>query len=106
MNDAIRVQRSQPEEDFVAHSTERSNGLKPRFGGDRARPFFRVDLRGEKRWLLGDRAWVALTAELLNATFAHEVVGRRCSTTGTGTVCRESGVGPVTIPSVGVEAAF
>jgi TonB family protein len=81
--------------------SEPDSSTAPRFGGDRAAPFFRVDLRGEKRWPLGEHAWVALTAELLNATFAHEVVGRRCTTT-----CKESGVGPVTIPSVGVEAVF
>jgi hypothetical protein len=86
--------------------TETGLSAAPRFGGDRATPFFRVDLRGEKRWLLGKRSWIALTAELLNATFGHEVVGRKCTTTSTGTICRESGVGPLTIPSLGLEAAF
>ncbi|MBN1606592.1 MAG: energy transducer TonB [Polyangiaceae bacterium] len=81
--------------------TQTTSPQGPRFGGDRAAPFFRIDVRGEKRWPLGEHAWVAATAELLNATFAHEVVGRTCITT-----CRESRVGPVTIPSIGVEAAF
>lgn len=81
--------------------TETVSPAGPHFGGDRAAPFFRVDLRAEKRWPIGKHAWWAATAEIINATLAHEVVGRLCTTS-----CRESRIGPVTIPSVGVEAAF
>jgi hypothetical protein len=74
----------------------------PRFGGRRADPFLRVDLRVEKRWVLGEHAWWSVMAEVLNATLAKEVTGRRCDEES----CSESVVGPVTIPSIGVAAAF
>ena len=83
----------------VPTQTETEQG--PLFGGDRTPPFFRIDLRVEKRWILSETASWAVTAELLNATLAKEVTGRKCTTT-----CTESRVGPVTIPSVGVEAMF
>jgi hypothetical protein len=71
-------------------------------GFGRAHPFFRVDLRLEKRWVLSDRAWWAFTAELFNATLSTEVTSRTCTRNG----CYSEELGPVTIPSLGVEAAF
>lgn len=73
----------------------------PLFGGERAPAFFRADLRVEKRWILSEQVSLAAVAEVLNATLAQEVTGRKCTAT-----CTESRVGPITIPSVGVEAAF
>jgi TonB family protein len=78
-----------------------------RFDGVRTPAFFRLDVRGEKRWPLGEHAWIAATAELMNATLAQEVTSRTCTTpVGAATVCAEDRVGPVTLPSIGVEAAF
>jgi hypothetical protein len=71
-------------------------------GYGRADPFVRLDLRLEKRWVLSERAWWALTAELFNATLSTEVTSRTCTSSG----CYSEELGPVTIPSIGVEAAF
>jgi len=55
--------------------------------------FYRLDLRLEKRWMLGETSWISFVAELMNATLNTE------------TVLGEE-IGPVTIPSIGVEGAF
>ena len=60
---------------------------------DRDPFFYRIDLRIEKRWVFTDTVWLSFVAEMLNATMHKEVLmGRQ--------------VGPVSIPSVGVEGAF
>jgi TonB family protein len=69
----------------------------------RTAPFYRIDWRLEKRWLIGDSgAWWALVFEVLNTTLHKEVINRSCS----AYVCREQEIGPVTIPSIGAEASF
>jgi len=55
--------------------------------------FFRLDLRVEKRWLVGARGYLSLVFELLNATLSKETIASQT-------------IGPVTIPSIGVEAGF
>ncbi len=65
-------------------------------------PFFRVDLRLEKRWQLGQKAWIAAVAEWMNATLSKEAVSTRCTLQG----CESQTIGPVTIPSLGVEGGF
>ncbi len=55
--------------------------------------FYRLDLRLEKRWILGESAWIAFVAEIMNTTLNKE------------TLLGEE-IGPVTIPSLGVEGAF
>lgn len=67
----------------------------------RGSPFFRLDLRAEKRFLIGQRGYLDLVAEVLNATSTREVVRLDC-----GQICRERTAGPVVLPSVGVEAGF
>jgi hypothetical protein len=75
----------------------------PEFVGEnRPPPFFRLDLRAEKRWLLGRDAWWAIVAEVLNATASQEIVGRSCNPTR----CTDSPVGPLVLPSLGVELGF
>jgi TonB family protein len=59
----------------------------------RGAPFFRLDLRLEKRWTWGERAWLAFVAELMNSTLSKESLGGQ-------------DVGPITIPSLGLEAGF
>ena len=44
----------------------------------------------------------ALVLEVLNTTLHKEVISRSCS----AYVCRDQEIGPVTIPSIGVEGAF
>jgi hypothetical protein len=69
----------------------------------RSRPFFRLDVRFEKRWPRGtDGAWVSFVVEVLNATLTQEVVSYECDEVE----CREETIGPVTIPSIGLEGAF
>ena len=55
--------------------------------------FYRIDWRIEKKWTFGDRLWLAFVAEMLNTTFNKESVGGE-------------EIGPVTIPSLGLEGGF
>lgn len=71
-------------------------------GARRLPPFFRLDLRLEKRWQLSPKSWIALVAEWMNATLAKEAVTTRCTLAG----CEARTIGPVTIPSLGVEGGF
>ena len=74
----------------------------PKFTSDRrGAPYFRMDLRVEKRWTLGTTGWWAVSAEVLNATSTKEVVRLDC-----GGVCVERFAGPIVLPSVGIEAGF
>ena len=74
--------------------------------------FMRLDIRLEKRWILGERAWIALVLEGLNVTLSEEssTLGQDCASDfgpeGGTTECKLSKVGPITIPSLGVEASF
>ncbi|HTV21489.1 MAG TPA: TonB-dependent receptor, partial [Polyangiaceae bacterium] len=69
----------------------------------RTSPFYRLDVRFEKRWRLNaEGAFWALVLEVLNSTLREEALGKSCS----AYVCREDTVGPITIPSLGLEAMF
>jgi hypothetical protein len=65
-------------------------------------PFFRVDLRLEKRWDLGKKWWISFVAEWMNATLSKEAVSTTCNLNG----CQAQDIGPVTVPSLGVEGGF
>jgi TonB family protein len=67
----------------------------------RGSPFFRLDLRAEKRFRLGKSGYWGVTGEVLNATSTREVIRLDC-----GEVCRERSAGPVVLPSIGIEAGF
>lgn len=71
-------------------------------GSTRLPSFFRVDLRGEKRWVLGRYTWISLVAEWMNATLSKEAVTTTCTLQG----CEAQEIGPITIPSIGVEGGF
>jgi hypothetical protein len=80
---------------------------------ERTPPFFRLDARLEKRWHIGQRGWLSVVLEALNATLSEEVTGFRCGTAlavpgrdRPTPVCTERVVGPVSVPSVGVEGGF
>jgi hypothetical protein len=77
-------------------------GEGPVFDQARGRPFYRLDVRGEKRFPLGKRGYIAPFAELMNATFSGEVIRRRCGQDG----CPEKDLPPIPLPSVGVEARY
>ncbi len=69
---------------------------------DRVAPFFRLDVRLEKRWSLGKRGYWAFVFEVLNATATREAISDACDDEG----CRVERIGPLTFPNVGVEAFF
>jgi hypothetical protein len=80
----------------------------------RTPPFQRLDLRVEKRWLIGDRgAWVALVFEALNATLSKEITGYACGKAlavpgapAPSPTCSERVIGPISVPSIGVEGGI
>jgi TonB family protein len=59
----------------------------------RSDPFFRLDVRLEKRWDLSEHTWLAFVTEIMNATLSQETFG-------------DEAIGPITIPSIGLEAGF
>jgi len=71
-------------------------------GSTRLPPFFRLDLRLEKRWQLTPTVWISAVAEAMNATLSKEAVQSECTLEG----CAAEEIGPVTIPSLGVEGGF
>jgi hypothetical protein len=64
--------------------------------------FFRLDLRAEKRFRIAKTAWLSLVAEWMNATLNKEAVATTCSLRG----CEAQLIGPITIPSLGIEGGF
>ncbi len=64
--------------------------------------YYRFDWRFEKRWQLDERAWMSLVLEVLNTTLNKEVLNMSCNFYR----CRQEKLGPVTIPSIGLEAGF
>jgi hypothetical protein len=69
----------------------------------RAPAFFRLDLRFEKRFVIGDSgAWLALVAETLNTTLAREVLDYKCDRSR----CIKDLYGPIAVPSFGIEGSL
>jgi TonB family protein len=68
-------------------------------GSLRSRPYYRADLRLERRWPIAGRGYWALVAEMLNATMSKEITSRKCGSLG----CTDEVSGPIAIPSVGFE---
>jgi TonB family protein len=56
-------------------------------------PFFRLDVRIEKRWQFERTGWLSFVLEVLNATLSTETFG-------------DDEIGPVTLPSIGIEGGF
>lgn len=71
-------------------------------GGGRLPAFFRLDARAEKRWRLGKTSYISAVAEWMNATLNKEAIATSCSLNG----CTAQLVGPITIPSLGIEGGF
>jgi hypothetical protein len=65
-------------------------------------PFFKLDLRLEKRWQLSPRAYLSFIAEWMNATLSKEAISTTCTLQG----CETRTIGPITIPSLGIEGGF
>jgi hypothetical protein len=73
--------------------------------------FYRADLRLEKRWRIGADGFVAVVFEALNATLSREVTGYACGRSlalpgEPRPTCAERVIGPVSVPSLGVEGGF
>jgi hypothetical protein len=74
--------------------------------------FFRIDARLEKAWLLGGKDRIAVVLEGVNVTLNKEVVSATCGLAVTSprapiaNTCTLDAIGPITIPSIGVEATF
>ncbi|MFT3776291.1 MAG: TonB family protein [Minicystis sp.] len=73
-------------------------------GRDRLPPFFRLDARAEKRWIIG-RGFLSIVAEVQNATVSREPTGLEC-TGWPQRRCDLTMFGPVTLPSLGVEGGI
>jgi hypothetical protein len=93
------------------------------YNSERLPGFFRIDGRIEKAWRLGERGRIAVVLEGINLTLQKETVSAQCGTPPmTQTLvrggpprqlaampldaCTYDTVGPITIPSIGVEASF
>jgi hypothetical protein len=88
---------------FSGVPTRRPSPAGPVFeGSDRAPAFARLDLRLEKRWRLGKQGSWGLTAEVLNSTLSREITRRNCNEVG----CTEDAVGPIFVPSLGVDVRY
>jgi hypothetical protein len=69
----------------------------------RVPPFWRVDVKLQKRWYIRrPQAWWGLAIEVLNTTLNKEQLDGSCNAFD----CTYEEIGPVTIPSIGVEGAF
>ena len=80
----------------------------PPYNGYRLPDFFRFDVRFEKRWNLKKSAWVSLVLEWMNVSFQKEAASVTCSHVDGKLLddCKPELIGPVTIPSLGVEGAL
>jgi len=76
--------------------------IAKQWGRTRLDPFFRIDARVEKRWNLKKTRWLSLVLEMLNTTLNEEAVGVSCSAES----CKQSVVGPVAVPSIGLQGGF
>ncbi|HET7543314.1 MAG TPA: TonB-dependent receptor [Polyangiaceae bacterium] len=69
----------------------------------RTPPFWRLDFKVQKRWYIKrPDVWWGLSLEVLNTTLNKEVLSGECN----AYTCKFDRIGPVTIPSIGVEGAF
>jgi hypothetical protein len=88
--------------------------------------FFRIDARVEKAWAIGERDRIAVVFEGINLTLNKEAVDANCGGPGSVTsaglagagaagargqpqvlnACMFDTIGPITIPSIGVEGTF
>ncbi len=92
------------------------------YNTERLPGFWRLDLRLEKSWLVGETGRIALVFEGINVTLNKEAVDAQCQPRpgirnlgyqggplppgATYDPCTLDELGPITIPSVGVEGSF
>ena len=83
----------------------------PPFNSERLPTFYRVDVRVEKRWRAFGNGYVAFVIEGMNVTLSREAISAQCNSDGTVyplkyDTCTPQYIGPVTVPSIGVEAGM
>lgn len=75
--------------------------------GYRLPDFWRVDARLEKRFRIVARGEVSVVLEGLNVTLNRETVGVECEpVVGRADRCTPRVIGPISVPSLGVEATY
>jgi TonB family protein len=96
------------------YSLREGSSPVPPYNAYRNPAFYRLDFRLEKSWRVGKSGSVAFVLEGQNVTLQKEVSGLGLDCDGRqaapsenlATTCKQSTIGPLTIPSVGVEAVF
>ena len=90
----------------------------PPYDAARMPDFWRLDVRLEKSWRIGKTGQLSLVFEGLNVTLNKETIQENCPSPRTNSVpvapsrgasldaCTPDVIGPVTIPSVGLEGSF
>jgi hypothetical protein len=86
----------------------------PPFNRDRLPDFYRIDVRLEKAWRVSESGTIAVVLEAFNATLRKEAVGVFCdfgpgiglSRQSQPQNCQVHEVGPLAMPSLGVEGRF
>jgi hypothetical protein len=83
----------------------------PPFNSERLPTFYRLDIRLEKRWRAFGNGYVAFVVEGMNVTLSKEAIAAQCNSDGTlfplkYDTCKPEYIGPVTVPSIGVEAGM
>ncbi len=85
----------------------------PPYNNTRLPDFFRFDARFEKKWNLKKSGWIALVFEWMNVTLQKEAIRADCSyppgAIDRGQLletCKPVLIGPITIPSIGLEGAL
>lgn len=81
---------------------EAGPGRLPSEHPDRTPPFYRLDIRLAKRWVWPKGTYVGLVFDMQNATLAREVYDVKCTDDG----CEPRYIGPITIPTLNLEAGF
>lgn len=86
----------------------------PPYNNRRLPDFYRIDLRAEKRWRLGETGHISVVLEGLNATLRKEAISVACDDPNGPALegrtrldtCVPYRLGPIAIPSIGVEGAI
>jgi outer membrane receptor protein involved in Fe transport len=83
----------------------------PPYNSERLPTFYRIDVRLEKRWRAFGDGYVAFVVEGMNVTLTKEAIAAQCTSNGTLVplkydTCTPEYIGPVTVPSIGVEAGM
>jgi hypothetical protein len=91
---------------FYSGVPGRMRSGNPLFDQPRAEPFFRLDLRMERRFRWGERGYFSVVAELLNSTLSSEVIRRQCSSRDGDTTCEDTAPGAVFLPNVKLEGSY